>query len=306
MQNLLSNKWVLYGGAGLLALIVGYTFLSSGSASSDEEGGDPTGGLPMVLGGYGPVGAGTAGSTGIATDNSVELLANLEKAKAEMSYNVNMADIAATLSLGLSSLVTQRDIAFDTNRTQLGVAGLDFASTIMKQGNVAALVGGVNIAPNNSGISFNLAKIFENPVRQSDGTVYNANTSVLGGMGAYNASTGPGSTYAKGFGSFIPLPALTGSINGIPQSYTSAPINPASSPTGTITGYAGSAQSPSVPRVGASPNTAYASNSPASSPSSVQPASGLTTVNPVVRSGSVSSPVASVPRRLSKADQARM
>jgi hypothetical protein len=300
MDGILNNKYVLYGGAALLALVAGYA-LFGGSGSSEDSGVLDGSAYPVQLGGYGAAGVGSAASTGITADNSVELLANLEKTKSEYSFTSTMADIAATLQLGLASLSTQKDIAFDTNRSNNIMAGLDFSKTVLSQGNVQALVGGMN--PNGPGgtVSFNFMKVLENPVRQSDGTVYNANTAILGGLGAYNASTGPGSTYAKGFA--IGVPNLSGANYGLPSpAPSSVPMQPASTPSGSITGYASTAQSPYIPRVGAAPNTAYASSPPTSSPASIQPATGGGAVNPAVGRGTVSSPVAGT-YKLSAADK---
>lgn len=287
MESLLNNKWVLYGGAAVLALVVGYTLLGGGGASADDsESGSDNSGLPMLLGGYGAPGQGSAGATGIVADNSVELLANLEKTKAEFSYNVSMADIAATMNLGLASLTTQQNIAYNTNQTERVLAGLDFAKTILKDPSVQTLNGALDVGSIGSGmVTFDFAKVFKNDVKGR--WTINNNTALFGGPGLVNNLT-PNRLGPSGYS----VPNAMGVNYGIPQSITSAPVNPASSPIGTVNGYAGTGQTPYVPGVGQATNPAYATGvpNPTSAPVSVSAPSSYPS-NPVIQSGRVSSKV---------------
>ncbi len=286
MESLLANKWVLYGGAAVLALVVGYSlFGGGGSASADDGEGSTTGtGMPLLLGGYGAPGAGSAGATGIVADNSVELLANLEKTKAEFGYNVSMADIAATMQLGLASLLTQEKVALDTNQTERTLAALDFSKTILNDKSVQTLSGTIDVGSYGSGlVAFDLAKVFKNDVKGK--WTINNNTALFGGPGIVN-NLSANRLEPSGYS----VPNAMGINYGIPQSFTSVPVNPASAPVGTVNGYAGTSQAPYVPGVGQATNNAYAGQPSNSAPVSVSAPASYPS-NTTVQSGRVSGKV---------------
>lgn len=115
VSSLLSNKWVLYGGAGLAAL-AGIWFLMPASAPADE--GDSGAGwtasslLPVSAGaGY----AAAAGSSGIDT-GYMDALISLENKKTDSTEKLTLAEIDAQLKTTMA--VTSANLQLGLKQTE--------------------------------------------------------------------------------------------------------------------------------------------------------------------------------------------
>jgi hypothetical protein len=99
LANLLSNKWVLYGGAAV-AVLGGMYLLSGGSGASEGEGDPYAGGLfPMATM---PV-AIPSSSQGGGGDAGLDALIALESKKTDYGREISLAEIGAGLQAMLAS-----------------------------------------------------------------------------------------------------------------------------------------------------------------------------------------------------------
>lgn len=114
------KKWLLYGGIGVAVLAGGYMLLSSGGASASPDAtntGDLSTLYPnMVIGGGGSTGTDSSG-----TDQLSQLL-SAQLQQSTQNYDLNKANIESNERISMATLSTQKEIALNTNQTNIAQA----------------------------------------------------------------------------------------------------------------------------------------------------------------------------------------
>lgn len=227
MENLLSNKYVLYGGAAI-AVIAGYMLLSGSASGSSQSSGYSTL-QPSAV--FTPTAApsSTGDSTGAGTGSLGDLI-GLQSAKNSFDFQTAMATIAGQTQIALASIGGNVNIAqiganaqnqatqagvisamlksgynaitgffnpsTDTSGATFGFAGLTNAKKnnnafIVKEVGNGFLTAGVMAGTLYSGAPSSVAPGYSNPaVNPGSSALAGAVSSVVGSLPAYNSATG--------------------------------------------------------------------------------------------------------------------
>jgi hypothetical protein len=156
-EKVVTNKYVLWGAAGVAALFIGWTVYqnnlasqASASSTGDSTANDLASQTPIVLTSNGQVAADTS-STG---DSNTQALLNLETTNAGDNFATAIAQINSNTVLGLAGAQTDQ-LAIQSSNFATTSQILSTASSLFQKG-FNAIVGSVT-APDGSVSSINLA-----------------------------------------------------------------------------------------------------------------------------------------------------
>jgi len=121
MENLLHNKWLLYGGAAVLAIGAGYWYFSNAAASAAPASAPDTSSMYSSIPYTYNSGTGTpvdttgntdlSGSTGNSSIDYLNALAQIAAVSGAGSTNASAAELSLQQTLGQKSIQANEDIA---------------------------------------------------------------------------------------------------------------------------------------------------------------------------------------------------
>lgn len=164
------NKWILWGGAGVAALVGGVLLFRGGAAPAAST--DTTGSAgyypPMVYGGASGSSA-TDTTSGTSTDNSIAQLIAGNLATAQEQSNLTKYTSDNDKAVALATLGSQQAIASNDNATKLAMQLAsnrnDIQKTLAEQvgsitanltGTKAGVAGAIGFDPNSDAILLNI------------------------------------------------------------------------------------------------------------------------------------------------------